>query len=575
MTQAPIAEFLAQLRRLDVQLLVEENEGQPTADLRLRCNAPAGRLTPELRQELASRKAEILAFLHPPQEAASVSLPPILPAAQEGPYPLSFAQQRLWFLYQLAPDNPFYNVPAAIRLRGQLDVGALEQAFNHIVCRHGALRTTFAIASGEAVQVVLPEAQVKLAVVDLQAQFNPSEEPEEAQRERLTAQLAAAEAQRPFNLSTDLPLRVTLLRFAPHESVLLLTLHHIVADGWSLGVLVQELASLYADLSAKQLPSLSDLPIQYTDFACWQRRWLEGEALQPQMAYWQQQLQDLPALELPTDHPRPSTQSYRGGSYPIRFSAALSEALEALSQKAGASLFMTLLAAFQVLLYRYTGQEDVAIGSPIANRHRSELEGLIGFFVNSLVLRTDLSGDPSFLELLARVRTVALEAYGHQDLPFEKLVETLAPERDLSRNPLFQVAFALQNAPMQPLQLPGLTLEPLQLEAGTTRFDLEVHLWEPGHGLSSLWQSQEGLSGFITYSTDLFERETIGRLVAHYQTLLEGIVVNPESRLSELPLLTPVERQQLKQWSRTSWPEFLPAELAWGGEACSLGRLRP
>jgi len=567
MTNRTIAELVSYLKSLDVQLSVEEDslelashkQNTSPDQVRLRCNAPEGILTTELRQELADRKVELVLYLH--QEKAEgrgqqvegrqgrelLSPTPLLP---HSPTPLSFAQQRLWFLYQLSPSSPFYNVPAAIRLRGKLDRTVLERSFQEIVRRHAALRTTFTTIDGQPVQIVESDMKFELAVVDLRTVAV-------SDRERISQQLATAEAQRSFNLVTDSLLRVTLLQFDSTESILLLTMHHIVADGWSLGVLVRELACLYTALLEGRSPELPALPIQYTDFARWQRNWLQGEVLEKQLVYWRKQLRDLSVLNLPSDRPRPTVQTYRGATYPLQISPTLTQALEALSQQSGVSLFMILLAAFQTLLYRYTGQEDIAIGSPIANRHRSEWEGLIGFFVNSLVMRSDLSGNPTFVKLLEQVRNVALEAYEHQDLPFEKLVEELDPDRDLSRNPLFQVAFALQNAPMQPLELPGLTLEPALLESGSTRFDLEVHLWEPTHGLRSLWQSQDGLSGFISYSTDLFDRDRIVRLVGHFQTLLEGIVANPEARLSDLPLLTPAEYQQIV----IEWNQFPLASL--------------
>jgi amino acid adenylation domain-containing protein len=555
MIQSTIAEFVSHLKSLDIQLLIEGKQTTSLDETRLRCNAPAGTLTPELRQELANRKAELVSYLQEKAEdkeqkaqgkknSFSSITPTPYPSTPLHPTPLSFAQQRLWFLYQLTPNSPFYNVPAAIRLIGKLDQTALERSFQEIVRRHAALRTTFTTFEGQPVQVVEPDVKVELSVVNLPALAS-------SEWERISQQLATTEAQRPFNLTTDPLLRITLLKFDPTEAVLLLTMHHIVADGWSLGVLIRELGYFYTAFVEGRSPLLPPLPIQYTDFANWQRHWLQGEVLEKQLTYWRKQLHNLPALELAQDRPRPAVQTYQGATYPLHISPALTQALEALSQQSGVSLFMTLLAAFQTLLYRYTGQEDIAIGSPIANRHRSELEGLIGFFVNSLVLRLDLSGRPTFRELLERVRIVALEAYEHQDLPFEKLVEELDPDRDLSRNPLFQVAFALQNAPMQPLELPELKLEPAPLESSSTRFDLEVHLWEPAHGLRSVWQSQEGLSGFIVYSTDLFERDRIGRLIGHFQTLLEGIVANPDARLSDLPLLTPAERQQiLVEWNR-------------------------
>jgi amino acid adenylation domain-containing protein len=564
MTNRTIAELVSYLKDLDVQIFVEGSSSKAMlgdrdpslSEIRLRCNAPEGILTPQLRQELVDRKAELISYLRQGQvedkrqraEGVGVHLPisPISPASTT--FPLSFAQQRLWFLYQLAPNNPFYNVPAAIRLTGNLDKAALERSFREIVRRHAALRTRFTTLEGQPVQIIEPEINIELAVVNLQTVAMND-------REQISQQLATTEAQRPFNLTTDPLLRLTLLQFDPTESVLLLTMHHIVADGWSLGVLIRELACCYTALVEGRSPVLPPLPIQYTDFACWQHNNLQGELLEKQLAYWRKQLQDLPILELPSDRPRPAVQTYRGATYPLHISPSLTQALEVLSQQSGVSLFMTLLAAFQTLLHRYTGQEDIAIGSPIANRHRSELEGLIGFFVNSLVLRADLSGNPTFRELLERVRQVALEAYEHQDLPFEKLVEELDPDRDLSRNPLFQVAFALQNAPMQALELPDLKLEAAPLESGSTRFDLEIHLWEPTHGLRSLWQSQEGLSGFISYSTDLFDRDRMGRLIQHFQTLLEGIIANPNDRLSDLPLLTPTERQQiLVEWNRSPLP---------------------
>ncbi|NJL41114.1 MAG: amino acid adenylation domain-containing protein [Leptolyngbyaceae cyanobacterium SM1_4_3] len=517
-------------------------------------------------QEFANREAELVSSGNERNERAAgkgqqtgeeASLLPSSPS----PIPLSFAQQRLWFLYQLTPNSPFYNVPAAIRVTGRLDRPALERSLREIVRRHAALRTTFTTLNGQPVQVVT-HGNVELSVVSLHTVAS-------GERERISQQLAKIEAQRPFNLATDPPLRMTLLQFDSAEAVLLLTLHHIVADGWSLGVFLRELGYLYSAWVEGRSPTLPPLPVQYTDFANWQRHWLQGEVLEKQLTYWRKKLHHLSVIELPQDRPRPAVQTYQGATCSLQISPALTQALETLSQQSGVSLFMTLLAAFQTLLYRYTGQEDVAIGSPIANRHRSEWEGLIGFFVNSLVLRSDLSGNPSFRELLEQVRTVALEAYEHQDLPFEKLVEELDPDRDLSRNPLFQVAFALQNAPMQPLELPGLKLEPAPLESGSTRFDLEVHLWEPNHGLRSVWQSQAGLSGFIVYSTDLFERDRIQRLVGHFQTLLEGIVANPDARLLELPLLTFAEQEQIVEWSRSPL-----APLETGGTRGSIPPLK-
>ncbi|MBI4782434.1 MAG: amino acid adenylation domain-containing protein [Oscillatoriophycideae cyanobacterium NC_groundwater_1537_Pr4_S-0.65um_50_18] len=451
-------------------------------------------------------------------------------------FPASFAQQRLWFLHQLAPENPFYDVTAAIRLTGKLHIDRLEQTFNAIVQRHEALRTTFTRIDGELMQVITPHLHMPLPVITLHT-VPPDQRDELAQRQAIAA------FQQPFNLSDGPLMRVTLLQFDETEHVLLLNLHHIVSDGWSIGVLIQELGALYAAFVENTPSPLVELPIQYADFAHWQREYLQGEVLETQLAYWQQQLLDLPTLTLPTDLPRPAVQSYRGGRQQLVLSPALTAALEALSQQTGATLFMTLLAAFQTLLYRYTGQADLAVGSPIANRNRSELEGLIGFFVNSLVLRTNLAGNPTFRTLLRQVQATTLAAYAHQDLPFEKLVEALQPTRDFSRNPLFQVVFALQNAPIAPLQLPGLTLSPLDFDSGTTRFDLECHCFK----------ALDTLHCTVIYSTDLFESATINRMLQQFQVLLEGIVAHPDQSIAHLPLLTPAEsHQRLITWNDTA-----------------------
>src|ERR687886_246051 len=533
-----LVEFLSYLRSLDINIFVEGEI--------LRCNAPEGILTPELRAEISHKKAEIVSFLKAANRTSSFTPTPIVPMGRDGNLPLSFAQQRLWFLDQLVPNNPFYNVPAALRLTGSLNFSALQQTFNEIVRRHEALRTTLAVVSGQPVQRIAAASHLPINVVDLR---NLPQESRQIEANRLTAE----EAQRSFNLSNDLLLRVTLLQLDDAEYLLMLNMHHIVSDGWSIGVLVQELGALYTAFASEKPSPLPALSIQYADFAKWQREWLQGEVLETQLAYWRQQLNGISMLNLPADRPRPAIQSYRGKRQFLQLPKQLSEALETLSQREGVTLFMTMLAAFKTLLYHYAQQEDIVVGSPIANRNRSEIEALIGFFVNSLVLRTDLSGNPTFRELLSRVRKVALGAYAHQDLPFEKLVEELHPERSLNQNPLFQVVFALQNAPMEALELPGLTLSPLQfVDTGTTRFDLEFHLWErkPNNGLGA--DSSEGISGFVVYSTDLFDAATIPRMLGHFQTLLEGIVANPEQRIAELPILTKAEQHQLlMEWNNT------------------------
>ena len=449
--------------------------------------------------------------------------------------PASFAQERLWFLHQLQPNNPFYNMPAAVRLLGDLDVAALERTLGDIIERHEALRTTFASDHLQPRQSIGQQAAPELRVVDLRRLAEP-------RRQEIAHRLSEQEALRPFNLSQGPLLRATLLRLAEQEQVLLFTIHHIVCDGWSMGVLIQEVAAHYAGHCTGQPVSLPEVPIQYADFAVWQRRWLQGEELERQLSYWKHQLEGLPTLALPTDRPRPAIQTYRGARQELLLPEPLCEQLETLGRSEDVTLFMTLLAAFKVLLSRYTGQEDVVVGSPIAGRNREQIEGLIGFFVNSLVMRTDFAGDPRFRELLVRVRETALQAYAHQDLPFEKLVEELHPDRDLSRNPLFQVSFALQNVPLEELQLPGLTLRHLDVQQGTTQFDLAL----------SIQPTETGLLAALTYNTELFESATIERMLGHFETLLAGIVADPGRSLSQLPLLSQSQRRQLLvEWNDT------------------------
>ncbi len=457
-------------------------------------------------------------------------------------FPLSFAQQRLWFIDQLEPGSSAYNISAAVRLAGTLDFGALWKSLNEIIRRHKVLRTTFATDAGRPVQVIGPFLKQTLPVVDLGG-LSVNE------RETNTRRLAAQEARLPFDLAHGPLTRVTLLRLAENEHMLLLTMHHIVSDEWSIGVAVQELAALYKAFSRGEPSPLTELPIQYTDFAVWQQEWLQSQEKEKQLAYWREQLDGAPPmLELPTDRPRPAVQTFGGAQHPLRLSRAAMETLRTLSQQEDATLFMTLLAAFKTLLYRYTGQKDVVVGAPIANRNRNEIEPLIGFFVNALVLRTDLGENPSFRELLGRVRETALGAYAHQDLAFEMLVDELQPQRDLSRNPLFQVAFVFQNVPMEALELPGLNLSPLEVERETVIFDLMLFMTE----------TESGLMGLLVYNTDLFDAETIARFGEHFEILLEGVTANPDQHVSDLPLLTQAERHQiLAEWNdtQTTYPQ--------------------
>jgi amino acid adenylation domain-containing protein len=520
-------EFLSYLRSVGVRLWVDGD--------RLHYSAPKEILTPVLRAELTERKADILSFLQQAQLAVYSTLPPLLPILRGRDLPLSFAQQRLWFLDQLQAGGAAYNMCTAFHLKGLLNTTALEHSLRDIARRHEIFRTTFPTIDGQPVQVISADVDVKLQGVDLQVLLEP-------EREAETQRRASQEAQRPFDLVQGPLMRVVLLHLATEEHVILLTMHHIVSDGWSQGVFWRELAELYNVFTTGKLSSLPELSIQYADFVSWQQQWLQGEILDTHLTYWKQQLTDLPTLQLPTDRPRPAVQTFRGARQPVIFSLPLMQALKRLSQQHEVTLFMTLLAAFQVLLYRYTGQDDIPVGSLIANRPRVELEALIGLFINTLVLRTDLSGDPSFRAFLGRVRDVCLGAYTHQDLPFERLLEELRPPRDLSRNPLFQVMVVLHNTPRQAPTLAELTVSPLEIECQTARFDLTLDLWE----------TPEGLRGWFEYSTDLFEAATIAQMVGHLQTLLEGIVTNPQQRLSQLPLLTADERcRLLVEWNAT------------------------
>jgi amino acid adenylation domain-containing protein len=454
--------------------------------------------------------------------------PPIRPVPRDGHLSLSFAQQRLWFLDRLQPESAVYNLSAALRLNGPLDVAALEESLREIIRRHESLRTTFKEVEGRPLQVISPP-RFSLDAVDLRGL-------EAAEREARARQLAAEEAQRPFDLARGPLLRVRLLKLNEDEYVALFTMHHIIGDGWSIGVLMRELTALYEAFDKGRLSPLGELPIQYADFAVWQRGWLQGEVLDKQLAYWRQQLAgELAALALPTDRPHPPVRTYCGGLRSFTLSLEASEKLKGLSRREGVTLYMTLLAGLKTLLYRYSGQEDVIIGTPIANRSLKELENIIGLFVNTLVLRTDLSGDPTFTELLARVREVTLGAYAHQDVPFEKLVEELQPERNLSGSPFFNVMFAFQNAPEAALHFRDLKLSPFRAETETAKFDLNFNMVEtPG-----------GLRGLVTYQTDLFDDSTIERLLSHFVTLLEAAAATPGAKLSDLPMASDAEHRRL------------------------------
>ncbi|HZF14077.1 MAG TPA: amino acid adenylation domain-containing protein, partial [Thermoanaerobaculia bacterium] len=469
--------------------------------------------------------------------------PPLVPRSatlREGPLPLSFAQQRLWFIAQLEPGSPLYNIAAALRVEGPLGSAVLALALGEIVRRHEALRTVFAAPAGLPVQLIRPAAPFRLPVVDLSGLAT-------AEREALARTLTREEADRPFDLNAQNGgplLRGRLLRLAAGDHVVALTVHHIVSDGWSMGVLVRELTALYAAFAQGRPSPLPELPVQYADFALWQRAWLTGEVLESEVAFWRRQLLGLPPrLELPADRPRPAVQSFRGAARPVRLPDELTRQAQRLGRREGATLFMVLLAGFEALLARYSGQEDLAVGTPVAGRTHREIEELIGFFVNTLVLRGDLTGAPAFRELLGRVRATALAAHTHQDVPFEKLVQELTPERSLAHTPLFQVMLTLQNARLPSLEIESLRLREVTAAGTTAKFDLTLGLAE----------HDGGLSGFLEYATDLFDGATIDRLLDHYERLLGAALAAPELPAGELPLVSGAERHQLlAEWNDTA-----------------------
>ncbi|HYH83128.1 MAG TPA: amino acid adenylation domain-containing protein, partial [Longimicrobium sp.] len=453
-------------------------------------------------------------------------------------------QERLWFIDRLEPESATYNLPLALRLAGALDERALERALGEIVRRHEALRTVFAEVDGSPVQVVAPFGGLALAVEDLSALG-------EADREAAVRRRAGEEARRAFDLSAGPLFRAALLRLGEEDHVLLLSMHHVVSDGWSMGVLFRELSALYAAYREGRESPLAELAVQYADYAVWEREQLAGEVLDRQLSYWRERLAGAPELlELPTDRPRPPVQTYRGATVPVELSPELLERLQALGRSEGATLYMTLLGAFQVLLGKYAGSEDVVVGSPIAGRTRGEVESLIGFFVNTLVLRTDLSGDPSFRETLRRVREATLGAYEHQDVPFEKLVAELQPERSLSHSPLFQVSFTLQDAGGGGGALPGLKVGGVGAAMEIAKFDLSL----------TLAATPQGLRGGLNYGTELFERGTVERMLGHLGRVLEQVAADAGVRLSRLELLGEAERALvLEAWNRTA--AEVPADL--------------
>ncbi|MEP0857574.1 amino acid adenylation domain-containing protein [Trichocoleus sp. DQ-U1] len=517
-------QFLAELAQRGIKLWLENDT--------LRFRAPKGVMTSEDRDLLVLHKAKIISLLSQNKTSAKDTAQTIVTVSEKREIPLSFPQEQLWFLSQLDPNNVSYNELFALRFLGVLNIVTLEQSLNKIVARHAALRTNFATVNGQPVQVIAESLILTVPVIDL-SNLPASNREIEVQR------LATEQAQKPFNLVSDPLIQATVLKLTETEHIFLLRTHHIVWDGWSLGIMWRELAAFYNDLS-QELPPL---PAEYPDFAVWQRQYLTGEVLDSLQTYWKEQLLDAPPLlELPTDRARGVTQTFRGKHYRFVISKPLTEALIGFSRRQKVTLFMTLLSAFQTLLYRYTGQTDLCVGSPIANRDRAEFKDLIGYFVNTLVLRTCLAGNPSFEDLLSRVRRVMLGAYANRELPFEKLVEILQPERSLSYTPLFQVMLMLLNE-LPDIQMEGLKVSPLAVETGIVPFDLTLCIETTPSGLIGEWE----------YNTDLFDDTTIARMAGHFQTLLEGIIANPQAPISDLPLLTQQEQYQLLfEWNNTT-----------------------
>jgi len=538
------AELVAHLRKLDIRVAIDGE--------RLRCSAPKGVLTDALRAELSARKAEIVVWIqanadshdyaagepdadghHEILSFAQLRVPGG-PARQadgvaEGDIPLSFAQQRLWFLDQLEPGSAAYTIAARRRFHGPLDVTALTQALTELVRRHESLRTTFPSRDGEPVQRISDAEPVALNVIDLESVSS-------GERSAVAWQTIREQAARPFALACGPLFRAVLIALGPEDHEILMVVHHIVADGWSLGILARELTALYEEYLAGRPSPLPDLPIQYADFSLWQRQWLSGDVLDAQRRYWREQLAGLPSpLQLPTDYPRSGRPTSAGASHDFALPRPLADRLRTLSRREGATLFMLLLAAFKVLIARCSGQEDIVVGTPVANRSHVELEPVIGFFANTLVLRTDFAGDPSFRELLALVRETCLGAYAHPDMPFEKLVEELRPERTLGQNPLFQVSFVLQDAAAG---------ADFAFVTVASPFDLTLFVRDGPDGT---------LSATVQYKRDLFEPGTIARLAGHYRMLLEDVASDPDRRISALSLLTPAERHRLLvEWNDTA-----------------------
>ncbi|NEO73602.1 condensation domain-containing protein, partial [Moorena sp. SIO3H5] len=500
----------------------------------------------DIKQRLANlspkQREQILEKLRQQQLLPTTKESQVIPViSREQEISLSYSQEMMWFWHQLLPEDPLYNILVSLQLEGQLNVRVLDQSLNEIIRRHENLRTCFPDKDGKPIQVISPVANINLSTVELSS----------SEQSNKLKQLASTEAEKPFDLAQGPLLRVTLVRLSRETHILMLTMHHIIYDGWSLGILASELSTLYEAYSQGNPSPLPELPIQYADYAHWQRQKLTAEVLEKHLSYWREKLAGVsPVSPLQTDRPRPEQQSFQGGAEKFKLNQNLTQKLTQLSQESGTTLFMTLLSGFFVLLYRYSGESDLVVGSAIANRNRVEIESLIGMFANVLALRSQFSDDSSFTDLLTQVKQTTQEAYKHQDLPFEKLVDELLPERNLSHNPLVQVVFNLVNvASMNSWDFPGLRVTQREEGISTARMDLEVHLWE----------AKSGLEGYFVYNIDLFDRATITRMMEHFQTLLKAIVANPQQKISQLPLITATEQQKLLHESNNSKKDY-PAD---------------
>ena len=493
-----------------------------------------------IENSLTNQKRDLLKLLLN-KKGINLQTETILPRPNSEPAPLSFGQEQLWFLSQIQ-DNTTYNLPLALQISGSLNISVLEQVITEIVRRHEILRTNFQQIEGKNLQVIRPEINISLQVINLD-QITAKQQLQNVER------LINQETDKIFNLSEDDLFQSTLYQLNQNSYILLLNMHHIISDGWSIGILLQELSTLYGAYLAGNKSPLPDLQIQYADYAIWQKEKFTSEIREKQLNYWKQQLADIPPLlELPTDKPRPPIQSFRGGIWEFSINSNLSQKIRTLTQQSDATLFMTMLAAFVILLYRCSGQDDILIGSPMAGRNRQEIQSLIGYFVNTVVLRTKLTGNPNFREILNQVRQVATDAHNYQDIPYNQVVEALNPQRNLSYNPVFQILFDLQHSLTDKLQLPGLTLQPFLGEHSTSKFDLSLIIEDRGTELIGAWE----------YSSDLFTQEAISRITENFQTLLNGIVNNPETPINQLPIISAFEQQQiLEKWNNTQqdYPE--------------------